>query len=652
VPELPASGSTRRSHRLDLATETLIAKSDARTAGATAPSEPDLSSKLSALIASPRGVMILVPLLVLALGATLTIVGQTALGSTSKQMARERFVEKTETVSLRLEQALLQAEPLLEELARVARSEDTRRGKSEKLSPRTETALEMRDLLIGRRAITQAYIAFPDGTFLSADPIAPSAVEFQITSGGNSKSYRVQRQTLHQVNEQESDYDPRIREWYVLAKNKRTRIWSKPYAFYFNQHPGITRALPVYVDKERTKLLAVVGVDFDVDALTQFMADGETEAESAKSVVFTIPGAVLAYPSGAERLAAHPKGEDVPTHGSLGDPELSALVRRIQGLASDDRSREELKFKSRSLRMLASVRKVGAGGPDWYVATFAPEGAVLSELYEHRSRSLWIGSISLLVAMAMAWFLARHLLHVRKVASAAQAAARQAVDQMRIFGSYRLLSRIGEGGMGEVWRARHQLLARQAAIKLIKRDPDNDHRHQEHQERFRREAQAIASLRSRNTVALFDYGLTAEGTLFYVMELLDGIDLSTLVSRHGAQPQERVRQILMQACNSLGEAHDAGLVHRDVKPANLFLCREANEVDVVKVLDFGLVFQAGLNDADTGHGRPHVEPRRAAADGWRTRRSQRKNYASRSSTRYPRLHVARTGPRKRNRWPL
>src|SRR6185436_17591832 len=101
--------------------------------------------------------------------------------------------------------------------------------------------------------------------------------------------------------------------------------------------------------------------------------------------------------------------------------------------------------------------------------------------------------------------------------------------------------------------------------------------------------QTLASMRSRHTIELYDYGVTDDGTFFYVMELLDGRDLSQLVREDGPQPASRVIAIVSQACQSLGEAHDAGLLHRDIKPANLELCRAADEVDIVKVLDFGIV---------------------------------------------------------------
>jgi len=140
-----------------------------------------------------------------------------------------------------------------------------------------------------------------------------------------------------------------------------------------------------------------------------------------------------------------------------------------------------------------------------------------------------------------------------------------------------------------VWRAEHQLLARQAAIKLVRREVLIDPRHAALiQERFRREAQTLASLRSRHTIQLYDYGVTADGSFFFVMELLDGVDLAQLVKAHGPQPAARVIHMLTQACASLAEAHDADLLHRDIKPANLFLCRAADEVDIIKLLDFGI----------------------------------------------------------------
>jgi serine/threonine-protein kinase len=165
------------------------------------------------------------------------------------------------------------------------------------------------------------------------------------------------------------------------------------------------------------------------------------------------------------------------------------------------------------------------------------------------------------------------------------------VKKARELGSYRLEELLGKGGMGEVYKASHQLLARHAAVKLIKADTvaDNPDHARVMIERFRREAEASASLRSPHTISLYDFGVSSDGTFFFVMELLDGLDLESLVQRFGPLDPARVVYLLRQACESLEEAHRRGLIHRDIKPSNIFTCRMGLAVDFVKVLDFGLV---------------------------------------------------------------
>jgi serine/threonine-protein kinase len=166
------------------------------------------------------------------------------------------------------------------------------------------------------------------------------------------------------------------------------------------------------------------------------------------------------------------------------------------------------------------------------------------------------------------------------------------VQRARELGSYRLVQLIGRGGMGEVWHATHRMLARPAAIKLIKPEilgASTDNATASIIRRFQREAEAASALQSPHTIRLYDFGQTRAGTFYFVMELLEGLDLETLVRRHGPLPPERVVHLRRQACHSLGEAHDRGLVHRDVKPANIYTCRLGREYDFVKVLDFGLV---------------------------------------------------------------
>jgi eukaryotic-like serine/threonine-protein kinase len=162
----------------------------------------------------------------------------------------------------------------------------------------------------------------------------------------------------------------------------------------------------------------------------------------------------------------------------------------------------------------------------------------------------------------------------------------------REMGSYQLVELLGHGGMGEVWRARHRLLARDAAIKLVRPEVLGAGSQAETRtilRRFEREAQATAALNSPHTINLFDFGMTGEGTFYYVMELLAGRDLESLIREFGPLPAGRAVHLLRQACHSLADAHARGFVHRDVKPANIYVCRMGLEYDFVKVLDFGLV---------------------------------------------------------------
>jgi serine/threonine-protein kinase len=168
----------------------------------------------------------------------------------------------------------------------------------------------------------------------------------------------------------------------------------------------------------------------------------------------------------------------------------------------------------------------------------------------------------------------------------------EGIVKAREVGSYRLVERLGVGGMAEVWRADHRMLARPAAVKLIRPKILIDHGPHEAERLLRlflREARTTAALGSPHTIELYDFGTTREGAFYYVMELLKGVDLKTLVDRFGAQSPERTAYLLRQVCHSLAEAHDRNFVHRDVKPANIFTCELGGDVDFVKVLDFGLV---------------------------------------------------------------
>ena len=162
---------------------------------------------------------------------------------------------------------------------------------------------------------------------------------------------------------------------------------------------------------------------------------------------------------------------------------------------------------------------------------------------------------------------------------------RAEVREARRLGQYVLERKIGEGGMGEVYRARHGMMRRATAVKLLRGERVDANSVQ----RFEREVQLTARLTHPNTITIFDYGRTDDGVFYYAMELLDGANLQRIVTVGGAQSASRVVRILTMACGALAEAHDIGLIHRDIKPANIMLCAQGGERDVVKLLDFGLI---------------------------------------------------------------
>jgi serine/threonine protein kinase len=533
--------------------------------------------------------MTLLPLLVASIGLFLTVIGQRSLRDSNLTMAGGRIDEGTTLLARSISAALEQSDPVMDRLGSLARGHDPSKSFD-------GVAHSLRDLMQGRAGISYVSISYPDGTFQGAYRDEDGAIRFQdsrVTPQGTVvKRYSlIGHERLALYFEERTAYDPRTRPFYTLAIASQERIWTKPYPFFKTHYTGVTRAEAVRASS--SDVHAVITVDFDVTALSAVLS--RTSMGGATTLVYTQDGSVLAYPHGEAKINDLPLRQDrALLFSDLDDPLLNSFFKEFSraghtpgsGLAELDVNGEKHLVSEKPIAVESAL--------GWSVATIMPEALILSALHQHQQKSTLAAALATLLACALAWLLARHILRTRQEAANARAEAREAVARAQELGSYRLVEMLGKGGMGEVWRAEHRLLVRQAAIKLISMGDNPELDADEIQERFRREAQSLATLRSRNTIELFDYGVTAEGTCFYVMELLDGMDLETLVDKYGPQPAARVIDFLIQACNSLAEAHDAGLVHRDIKPANLYVCRVADEVDVIKVLDFGLV-RAAVN---------------------------------------------------------
>ena len=554
--------------------------------------------RLARALASPVGVIVTIPLLVVAVGLTVLLVGRDATRTATDSMARRQLAEQSTSVQLDVVFALDQAAPLMERL----------RALADPARPAGDALVRLHDLLVGRPGVAYVTLSFPDGTFRGAQHDADGTLVVQESTTARKVAdwYSVRGDQLAPLRTEPTAYDPHTRPFYQLATRARARAWTQPYVFFRSHETGITCTEPIYDGSGA--LAAVATVDFDVGALSDFVA--RPALDQARSVVFTRDGTILAYPAGA--TSPLPPTEQLLHASDLHDGVLDAVVRQVSdagsgagvvaggigtsaGAGSDDATRFAVVATPDGpyLAAIAPIggKRAGVSVPlDWFIATFVPERTLLGPTRKLEKSSAIASAGALAIAVGLAFVLAWNLVRMRRQVAKSRAEARSAEARARELGSYRLVAKLGAGGMGEVWRSEHRLLARSAAIKLIRAealyDPESS---AEIRERFRREAQTLASMTSRHTIAIFDYGVTAEGVFYYVMELLDGLDLESLVVDYGPQPAARVIRMLVQACASLAEAHDAGMLHRDIKPPNLFTCRAADEVDIVKLLDFGIV---------------------------------------------------------------
>ncbi|HEX7703691.1 MAG TPA: protein kinase [Kofleriaceae bacterium] len=526
--------------------------------------------------ASPASVLVILPLLVVAVGVVVLMLGRKATHDSAETLVRRQLVAQAIQVQRDVDFTLDQADPVLAGLRLLA----------EPALATPDAMQRLHDLVVGRPGIYNTSIAFPVGELWSTYKKGDQVLTAESRIDGDRTDYSFAG-GMHEISKAPSAYDARTRPHYLKALEAKRRVWMEPRTFSTSHKTGLTVTEPVYVDGE---LVAVLTIDFDVESLSGSI--GQPPIDGARTAVFTRDGAMLAYPSVPVPTVATAE-QRVLQYTDYKDPRLDALFSAMANAPSTEQrffslDTSEGEYFASTAHLGAN--RAGSSAPvDWMLATLVPEHVLFDATRRLGRDAIIASAAALLIALGVALMFAWNLVRMRRTVVAARAEAKSARERAQELGSYRLVSKLGTGGMGEVWRAEHQLLARHAAIKLVRLDVLGDPAHTTLiQERFRREAQTLAALRSRNTIELYDYGVTDDGSFFFVMELLDGLDLSQLVREHGPQPAARVISIIAQACGSLAEAHDAGLLHRDIKPANLFLCRAADEVDIVKLLDFGI----------------------------------------------------------------
>jgi serine/threonine protein kinase len=547
--------------------------------------EPGSGSRLRRLIQRPLSMMILIPGLMLVAGGVLLALNRLSLHAENAQNWRDRVSADSLTVANTSARTLEQAPGLLSALRQVAHDraqmpEDLRQVMETLLCSRAGVAsLSVVDAAgAGVRAVRDHL----HGT-VSWRHYAPSRVAAS-TSSEVAASITIMIPALWRFLNTVTDDQPR---------------WSTPYsvasASASEATQGIACAQAVTFVGGRSGFAVV---EFDGQSLTPILKSAVANADDSMPFIFSPDGRML-----IQRPPPTSLSESVDA-GPRSFQDVLARLPSAGGVHFFDHTRE-------GLPVLAAVRRINLiDGPVLYASAVAPYVALGASTQRLLSHSFWVEIAAVLSATGVAWVIMRLVSHQRRQVLDARASARATQEKLDAFGSYRLIRRLGAGGMGEIWQAEHHLLARPAALKLISMEGAGSTERERDltRQRFAKEARVTASLCSPHTVTVYDFGFTDDGSFFYAMELLDGLDLERLVATHGPQHPARVIAILIQVCRSLAEAHDHGLIHRDIKPANIYLCRLGTEVDIAKVLDFGLVTDrasAALpGNSRTVHGTP------------------------------------------------
>lgn len=376
-----------------------------------------------------------------------------------------------------------------------------------------------------------------------------------------------------------------LRTLAMVAESGRAQA-SRPFLAGLPPAPRMLVAAPVL---DGQAVVAVLALELDEAELSQCFSHARL-GESGEAYAFSREGLMLspsrfatdlaslglldAGQQSTLRLALRDPGADL-SEGGAPATGTRPLTRSVAAAISDGRGSDIAGYRD-----YRGVRVIGS----WTWLERYDFGVVV-EIDHREAYQMVASSRRTMAAMLIGLVLAAiGLVGVAMLMSRMQARVDEAQRHLTKMGQYSLLRELGSGGMGTVYLARHELLQRPTALKVLKAKGS-----EKAIARFEQEVRRTASLEHPNTIQIFDFGVTASGDFYYAMEHLQGLDLEQLIARDGPQPPGRVVQLLAQVCASLNEAHQANLVHRDLKPANIYLACRGGEFDVVKVLDFGLV---------------------------------------------------------------
>ena len=373
------------------------------------------------------------------------------------------------------------------------------------------------------------------------------------------------------------DFDPQTRPWYqdALQASENEIVTSDPYLFYTVNTPGIT--LSTRWRNRHTGRHFITAIDIMLSSISRFT---QAMRPTENGVVFVLTQDLRYVGLPADERFRDENLINATLLKGISEVNLPVLQASAAEWEQRGRTRQSFPFKVNGQGWWAGY-EWNEDDPEhmrFWTGILVPQSDFLGALSLQRNFTLAIIiGIGLLLALILT------LTAVRKI----RQDFREAVSYIgRKLGPFELLYKIGGGGNGTVYRAKHALLKRPTAVKVMLPQFASS---EPAKRRFQNEVQITSSLRHPNTVAVFDFGQTPEGTLYYAMEHLNGVTLEDLVRISGPLPATRAIYVLEQVCGSLKEAHGQGLVHRDIKPTNIMLCEHGGLYDVVKVLDFGLV---------------------------------------------------------------